>query len=228
MNASDIMTPRVISAGPDTPIAELVSLMLANRISAVPIVQDGALVGIVSEGDLIRRAETATEPKRSRWLELATSVTTLAHDYAKSHGRRAREVMTADVISVAPDAPIADIAALLEKHHIKRVPVVDQGKLVGIVSRSNLLQALASRLTAPATDRADDRTIRAALFAELEKQKWAAMPNDANVVIENGVVHLWGMIQSEDERKAMIVAAENIPGVKQVVDHMGYRVYTGL
>lgn len=228
MNASDIMTPRVISAGPDTPIAELVSLMLANRISAVPIVQDGAMLGIVSEGDLIRRAETATEPKRSRWLELATSVTTLAHDYAKSHGRRAREVMTADVISVAPDAPIADIAALLEKHHIKRVPVVDQGKLVGIVSRSNLLQALASRLTAPATDRADDRTIRAALFAELEKQKWAAMPNDANVVIENGVVHLWGMIQSEDERKAMIVAAENIPGVKQVVDHMGYRVYTGL
>ncbi len=228
MNASDIMTPRVITAGPDTPIAELVSLMLTNRISAVPIVQDGTLLGIVSEGDLIRRAETATEPKRSRWLELATSVTTLAHDYAKSHGRRAREVMTDNVISVAPDAPIADIAALLEKHHIKRVPVVDQGKLVGIVSRSNLLQALASRLTAPATDRSDDRTIRAALFAELEKHKWAAMPNDANVVIENGVVHLWGMIQSEEERKAMIVAAENIPGVKQVIDHMGYRVYTGL
>ena len=228
MNASDIMTVRVITAGPETPINELVSLMLTNRISAVPIVQDGALLGIVSEGDLIRRAETQTEPKRSRWLEIATSITTLAHDYAKSHGRRASEIMTTDVISVSPETPIADIATMLEKHHIKRVPVVAQGKLVGIVSRANLLQALASRLTPAEGDRSDDRTIRAKLFAELEKQKWAAMPNDANVVIENGVVHLWGIIQSEEERKAMIVAAENTPGVKQVVDHMGYRVYTGL
>ena len=228
MNASDIMTPRVITAGPDTPITELVSLMLTNHISAVPIVRDGTLLGIVSEGDLIRRAETATEPKRSRWLEIATSISTLAHDYAKSHGRRASEVMTTDVISVTPNTPIADIATTLEKHHIKRVPVLENGKLVGIVSRANLLQALASRLSAPESDRADDRTIRAALFAELEKQSWAAMPNDANVVIEGGVVHLWGLIQSEDERKAMIVAAENIQGVKQVVDHMGYRVYTGL
>jgi len=228
MNASDIMTPRVITAGLDTPINELVALMLTNRISAVPVVQDGKLLGIVSEGDLIRRAETATEPKRSRWLEIATSISTLAHDYAKSHGRRASEVMTIDVISVTPETPIADIAALLEKHHIKRVPVVDHGKLVGIVSRANLLQALASRLSVPSTDRSDDRTIRAALFAELEKQTWAARPNDANVVIENGVVHLWGLIQSEDERKAMIVAAENIPGVTEVVDHMGYRIYIGL
>ena len=136
--------------------------------------------------------------------------------------------MTTDVISVTPDTSIADIATMLEKHHIKRVPVVEQGKLVGIVSRANLLQALASRLTTSESDRSDDRTIRAKLFAELEKQKWAAMPNDANVVIENGIVHLWGIIQSEEERKAMIVAAENTPGVKQVVDHMGYRVYTGL
>ena len=207
MNASDIMTLRVITVGPDTPITELVSLMLSNRISAVPVVQDGRLVGIVSEGDLIRRAETASEPKRSRWLELATSVSTLAADYTKSHGRRASEVMTTDVISVTPKTPIAEIAALLEKRHIKRVPVVDNGQLVGIVSRSNLLQALASRLSSPEADRADDRSIRAALFAELEKQKWAAMPNDANVVIENGVVHLWGLIQSEEERQAMIVAA---------------------
>ena len=225
MNASDIMTPSVITAGPDTPLAELVSLMLSHRISALPVVQDGQLVGIVSEGDLIRRVETATERKRSRWLELAASNSTLAADYAKSHGRRASEVMTTEVISVTPDTPIAEIASLLERHHIKRVPVLANGKLVGIVSRANLLQALASRMTPPAADRADDRKIRAALFAELATQTWAATPNDSNIVIENGVVHLWGTIQSEDERKAMIVAAENVPGVNEVEDHMSYPVY---
>ncbi len=228
MNASDIMTPRVITVAPDTLISDVISLMLTNRISALPVVQDGRLVGIVSEGDLIRRAETESEPKRSRWLELATSVTTLAADYTRSRGRRAGEVMTENVIAVTPDTPIGEIAAVLEKHHIKRVPVLDGGKLVGIVSRANLLQALATRIQPPEADRADDRKIRAALFAELDKQKWAAMPNDANIVIENGVVHLWGLIQSEEERKAMIVAAENIPGVTKVEDHMSYQVYLGL
>jgi CBS domain-containing protein len=140
------MTPDVISATPDTPVSELIRLMLDNRISAVPIVADGAIVGIVSEGDLLRRAETGTERRPSRWLELVTSDSRLAADYTKTHGRKAAEVMTREVVTVADTTPIAEVAKLLETRRIKRVPVVRGGRLVGIVSRRNLLQALGSRL----------------------------------------------------------------------------------
>jgi CBS domain-containing protein len=228
MNASDIMTRGVITVSPETPVADVVALMLQHRISAVPVLDHDALVGIVSEGDLLRRTETETEPRRSRWLEFATSVPKLAAEYTKTHGRKASDVMTPDVISVGVDASIAEIASTLESRGIKRVPVVDGGKLVGIVSRANLLQALASRVQGAAVDRTDDRKIRETLFAELGRQKWAALPSDANILVENGVVHLWGVIQSEEERKAMIVAAEIVPGVTKVEDHMSYPMYLGI
>ena len=149
MQAADIMTPDVICAGPETPLAELVHLMLDNRISAVPIVANGQLVGIVSEGDLLRRAETGTEPRPSRWLELMTSSNRLAADYTRTHGIRASEVMTRDVVTVIDTTSMADIAQLLAAKRIKRVPVMRGDKLVGIVSRRNLLYALASRLSGP-------------------------------------------------------------------------------
>ena len=228
MNASDIMTRDVISIGPEAGVAEIVSLMLSHHIGALPVVKEGALVGIVSEGDLLRRAEIGTEVRRSRWLEYFADAITLAAEYAKSRGQKAADVMTPHVVSVSADTSIAEIATVLETHHIKRVPVLRDGELVGIVGRTNLLQALASRVQPPAAGRADDRQIHEALLAELGQQKWAVSLMRYNIVVENGVVHLWGRIRSEAERKATIVAAENIPGVTKVVDHLAFGTHVGV
>jgi CBS domain-containing protein len=221
MHAADVMTPDVICATPDTPIAELIRLMLDNRISGLPIVADGAIVGIVSEGDLLRRAETGTERRPSRWLELMTSDSRLAANYTRAHGRKAHEVMTREVVTVAETTPIAEIAQLLEARRIKRVPVTRDGRLVGIVSRRNLLQALGSRLSAPVAT--DDRTIRDAFYAELRRQPWADGTGSINAVVANGVVHLWGIAPDEQQRQAMVVVAEGIAGVRSVEDHMDRR-----
>ena len=221
MNAADIMTPDVIVARPETPLMELVDLMLTNRISGVPVVDNGILVGIVSEGDLLRRAETGTEKRRSQLLELVSSTAANAADYVRTHGRRTREVMTADVIAVTPETPMGEIADILETRRIKRVPVVRDGKLLGIVTRANLLRALASRLHAEAvTVNADDRTIRGALLEEFRHHKWASQVAQFDVTVRDGVVHLWGIVRGEDHRQAMLVAAENTAGVKSVADHL--------
>jgi CBS domain-containing protein len=219
MQAADIMTPDVICAGPETPLAELVHLMLDNRISAVPIVANGQLVGIVSEGDLLRRAETGTEPRPERWLELMTSSNRLAADYTRTHGIRASEVMTRDVVTVIDTTSMADIAQLLAAKRIKRVPVMRGDKLVGIVSRRNLLYALASRLSGP-PGAADGQAIRDAFYGELRKRRWADSPGSINAVVADGVVHLWGVAPDDERRQAMVVVAETIPGVRGVEDHM--------
>jgi CBS domain-containing protein len=219
MQARDIMTPDVICVAPDTSLPEIVRTMLEHRISAVPVLDDGTLVGIVSEGDLLRRVETGTDAPPSRWLELLHSGDLRAADYVKTHGRRAEEVMTRAVITVGEDASVAQIARILAAHRFRRVPVMRGERLVGIVSRANLLQALASRL-APAADsgKADDRRIRDALLAEIARQSWAA-PGDASVTVADGVVHLWGTVESEARHQALLVTAENIPGVVAVEDH---------
>jgi len=220
MHARDVMTPDVVSAGPDTPLAELVRLMLDHQISAVPIVEDGRVVGIVSESDLLRRAEADSEPSPSRWLELVTSSDRLAAAYTRAHARRASEIMTREVVTVTDATPINAVAHLLEKHGIKRVPVTRDGNLIGIVSRRNLLQALATRL-APSAATADDRTIRDAFYAELRRQAWAT-PGMINAMVSEGVVHLWGIAADKTLRQAIVVAAENIPGVRAVEDHMDH------
>jgi CBS domain-containing protein len=179
---------------------------------------------MVSEGDLLHRSETATERHRSRWLEMLSPNASLAAEYVKSHGRKARDVMSEGVVTVDVDTPVAEIADLLERRRIKRVPVLRQKRLVGIVSRSNLLQAMASIARPASAAAVSDQRIREALFAELAQRKWAAPPSDANIIVEGGVVHLWGAVQSEDERKAMVVAAENITGVRRVEDHMSLAV----
>ena len=221
MHANDIMTPDVISAGPDMPLAELVRLMLENRISGLPIVENGRIVGMVSEGDLFRRAETGTEPRPSRWLEVFTSTDRLANDYARTHGRKASEIMTHDVVSVTDTTPLADIAHLLETKRIKRVPVTRDGKLVGIITRRNLLQALALQLSAP-TVTSDDRTIREAFYQALREQPWAVGTSSINAVVTDGVVHLWGTAPDEALRQAIVVVAENLPGARSVEDHMDH------
>ncbi len=220
MHAVDIMTSPVITAGPNATVLEIVKLMLDNRISALPIVnRDGMLIGLVSEGDLIRRSEIGARDYKSWWLSAIGGSITLAEEFVKSHGIKANEIMTEDVISVSQDTRLWEIAATLEKKKIKRVPVMKEGKLVGIVSRANLLQALAAQQeNRPAQPSATDRGIREALLASLEKEPWSDTSH-LNVVVIDGVVHYWGLVASKAQSKALTVAAENIPGVKEIVDH---------
>jgi len=220
MNAADIMTPDVITVHPDTPLDQVVTLMLADQISGVPVVLGDAIVGIVTEGDLMRRVELGSEPRRSHLLELFTRVSPLAADYVRSHGRKASEVMTENVVTVEDTTLIADIARLLETRRIKRVPVLRDGKLVGVVSRANLLRALITRLLATPPAFADDEQIRTELLTELCQHKWGAMIAQLDVTVENGVVNLWGVVHSQEQRMAVRVVAENTPGVRRVEDHL--------
>ena len=192
-----------------------------HGISAVPVVdKDRRVIGMVSEGDLLHRAETGTERRRSWWLEMMASTNQLAGEYLKSHSGRVKDVMTRDVISVTDTTPVGDIAVLLETNRIKRVPVMRDGKLAGIVSRANLVRALAMTVNERATsDETDDRAIRDKLLAELKAQKWAEV-SPANITVKDGVVHLWSSYFSEQEKRALVVAAETIPGVRRVEDHM--------
>ena len=219
MRAMDIMTSEVITVGEDTTVPEAAKLMAERGISAVPVVdRDNRIVGMVSEGDLLHRAETGTERRRSWWLDMVSSTNKLAGEYIKSHSARVKDVMTRDVLSVTEETAVADIAVLLETNRIKRVPVVRDGKIVGIVSRANLVRALAMTITEGVGD-GDDRTIRDKLLAELKAQKWAEV-SPANVTVKDGVVHLWSSYLSEQERRALIVAAESVPRVRRVEDHM--------
>jgi len=221
MHARDIMTSPVITARPNSSILDLIGLMLEKHISAIPIeTSDGKLAGLVSEGDLIRRSEIGARDYSSWWLAAIGGKLRLADDFVKTHGMKAEEVMTLDVITVTEETPVWQIAEILEKNRIKRVPVVLEGSVVGIVSRANLLQALATRREAlSAQPAADDRDLRKKILQTLEKQAWSDISH-LNVVVQNGVVYYWGRVGSNTERKALKVAAENIPGVKDVVDHM--------
>jgi CBS domain-containing protein len=227
MRALDVMTTNVITVDPDTPVQALATLLSERGISGVPVVdKDSRLVGIVSEGDLLHRAETGTERRtqrrRSRWLDNFASDQEAARDYVKAHGRTVREIMTREVISVNDMTELADIATLLETKRIRRVPVVRDGKLVGIVSRANLVRALAmTKNDAPAIDAdSDDRTIRQKLLTELQGQEWVHMWG-ADVIVRDRIVHLWfSDDRSEDERQAVRIAAENIPGVRHVQEHI--------
>ena len=226
MRAMDVMTTNVITVDPNTSVQVLATLLSERGISGVPVVDlDNRLVGIISEGDLLHRAETGTERRterrRSRWLDTFASDQEAARDYVKAHGRTVKEIMTRDVISVSDTTELADIATLLETRRIKRVPVVRDGKLVGIVSRANLVRALAMTKSEPTVEAdSDDRTIREKLLAELKGQEWVHMWA-ADIIVRDRVVHLWfSDDRSEEERQALRIAAENIPGVRQVQEHI--------
>lgn len=236
MRAIDVMTANVITADPDMSVQAVAQLLSERGISGVPVV-DAAdrLVGIVSEGDLLHRVETETERRpgrltgrrRSWWLDTLGSTQELARDYVKSHGRTAADVMTRDVITVTDTTELADIAMLLETKRIKRVPVLRDGKLVGIVSRANLVRALAVTESDPAIDAdSDDRAIRDRLLAELMEQDWFNVKEwfkiwAADIIVRDRVVHFWFSVDhSEDERRAARIAAENISGVRRVEQHI--------
>jgi CBS domain-containing protein len=220
MRAIDVMVREVVTVRPDTDVADAVKLLAEHDVSALPVVDgEGNLLGILSEADLIHRAEIGTEKHRPWWLEAVTGASTLAEEFAKSHGKKVGEVMTSGAISVSEDTPLSEIAALFEQKQIKRVPVVKDGKLIGIVSRSNLVQALATVVGRMDQHDETDRQIRLELQSRLQQQSWTDF-GSRNITVSGGVVHLWGLVGSEAERKALLALAENVPGVARVSDEM--------
>jgi CBS domain-containing protein len=220
MKVSDVMTPDVLSVSPDASVATATELMLQKRISGLPVVDDhGTLVGIVTEGDFLRRAETDTGRRRPRWLEFFMGVGRLSDEYVRLRGRKVSDVMTHEVQTVPPDAPLEQAVRLMERRHIKRVVVASGGKVVGILTRANLLHAMASFAHEIAPLSAADSGIRERLLAELKNQPWAPL-TAVDITVRNGVVQLSGIITDERQRQALRVAAENIPGVKNVEDNV--------
>lgn len=214
MQARDVMTRFVVSVGLDTPVTDVAQKLIAHGISGVPVLDEtGKVVGIVSEGDLMRREESGTERQPSWWLRMFALPEDKAREFVKTHGLHARDVMTTDVITVSEDTSIVLIADLLERHRIKRIPVVQDGKIVGIVSRANLLFALAAAEPYAATN-VNDGTIRETLMATFKDAGVRTL--HVNVLVSDGVVSIWGDVDSEDERRAVTVAAERIPGVAEV------------
>jgi len=220
MKAADIMTRNVVSVQPETTILQAADLMLQHRISGLPVVDsDGHVVGIVTEGDFLRRTETGTQRKRRRWVQFLVGPGRLAEEYVHSSSRRIEDVMTQAVHTIGEDTPVSDVVELMERHRIKRLPVLRDDKLVGIVSRANLLHALASLAREIKSTSADDVAIRERLLTELNQQDWVPL-GLIDVIVRNGTVELWGTILDERKRRALIVAAENVPDVKSVRDHL--------
>jgi len=220
MQARHVMVSPVITVGEHSTVRDVAKVMITHRISAVPVVdRAGKLIGIVSEADLMHRKETGTERPSSWWLSMISGDRALTTEYVQSHATKIADVMTRDVQTTQPDTPLCEVADLLEDKHIKRVPIVNTaGDLVGIVSRSNVIQAIASarpqlEITVP------DAMIRERLITELKKQSWSHV-HRLNVTVSNGVVNLWGFTESDQERQAIRVAAESVPGVSAVNDHL--------
>jgi CBS domain-containing protein len=218
MNAGEVMSHNPIAVPAEAGLAEALKLMFDHRVSGLPVVDGKAgLAGILTEGDLLRRSEIGTAGQRSRWLDLLMTGR-LAREYVRTHTRRVSEIMTGDVVSVAEDTPLTEVVRLMERHRIKRVPVLRDGALIGIVSRADLLHAIQRLLVEEPETAASDETIRRHVLDELAQAPWA--PHGLTVDVANGVVTLDGVILDEQKRGALRVAAENVPGVKAVVDHI--------
>ncbi|MCG6659361.1 CBS domain-containing protein [Halomonas campisalis] len=219
MRAADVMTPNVITVSPEADVQEIARLLLDNNISALPVVDDDQKVlGIVSEGDLMRRVENGTQRRKSWWLQLFEGSN--PSEYVKTHARKAREIMTPDPVTVGEDQSLREIAKLLEKRHIKRVPVVRDGRLVGIVSRANLLRGFSAEAEAEPMASADDRQIRDAILKEIDDNT-GVWVDRINIIVADGAVQAWGLVENQDERMAVQVAIENTPGVKSVENNVG-------
>jgi CBS domain-containing protein len=220
MKALDVMTPNVVTIASGTPIREAIRLMLDRNISGLPVVDAaGKVAGILTEGDLLRRSEIATEKQRWPWLDFLLGPRRTASAYVRTHGRVCDELMSREIVSVTPDAPLVEIVEVMERRRIKRVPVIENGALLGMVSRIDLLAALARALDAPQVPAGSDDAIREQVLAELDKVDWAPRAG-LTITVVDGVVELDGVILDEHERTALRVAAENVPGVKGTVDRL--------
>ena len=219
MRAHQIMTHSVITITPDATILEAAKTMLRHHVSGLPVVNTaGTLVGIVSEGDFVRRNEIGTQRKRGRWLKFLLGAGSAATDYVHEYGRKISDVMTSEPLTVTENAMLEEIVTLMETNGVKRLPVMNGDKLVGIVSRANLLQAVASLAREIPDPTADDDHIRSRVIAAIEKNDWS--PFGLNVIVRDGIVHLSGVITEERSRQAAMVAAQNVAGVQKVHDHL--------
>lgn len=220
MRAKDIMTESIVCVNVKESVFEAAELLLGAGVSAAPVVNDkGSVVGIVSEADLLHRAEIGTESRKSWLSRLLDSEATAALDFVATHARKVADVMTREVVTASDEATLGELVELIEKHGVKRIPIVREDKLVGIVSRANLLEALLSREPEGALGNPDDKQIRQNVVDAFDKQAWKSRW-PVNVVASDGVIHLWGFVEGEEVRKAYRVAAENVPGVKRVKSHL--------
>lgn len=220
MRAHQIMTRKLITVKADTSIREAADLMLQHHISGLPVVGEaGKLLGIVSEGDFMRRSEIGTQGPRIRWLDFLMGAGKSAEDFVHAYGRKVGEIMTRDdLFTVTEDMPLEQLVRLMERENVKRLPVLRGDALVGIVTRSDLLRAVASLARDVPDPTADDDHIRIRVISTIEQNEWR--PLQLGVTVREGIVHLSGMITDERFRQAAIVAAENVPGVKLVHDHL--------
>jgi len=218
MQVRDMMTTNVISVGADEPIVKAASLMLQNRISGLPVVdKQGELVGMVTEGDFLRRGELGTQRRRPKWLEFILGPGKLAEEYVRTSGRKVEDVMTPNPLTIRDDDTLEAVVEMMERHHIKRLPVTRGGRMVGIISRANLMHALATYAPNLSPPSGGDSAIRANILAAFAKQDWAPR---INVIVKDGVAELYGVIADERERRGLVVAVENVAGVKKVRDHL--------
>jgi CBS domain-containing protein len=220
MKVRDVMTKPVVSIDAEAPISLAIRLMLQKKISGLPVVDAaGNLVGVVTEGDFLRRAETGTQFAPPRWLEFLMGPGPLARDYVKAHGRKVSEVMTRDAKTVDEDTQLNDVVALMERNGIKRVPVLRGKRLVGIVTRANLLRALVSYMHPAPASSCGDAAIREKILREINGQNWAPAAS-VDAIVRHGAVTLSGYVLDERQRAALKVLVENVPGVKAVRDDM--------
>ena len=223
MKVSDVMTWRIISVSPDATILEAIKLMLKHHISGLPVIDHNReLVGIVTESDFLHRPETGTERKRSRWLDTFFGPAAAAKDYVRSHGFKVRDVMTHNPVTVAENAPLDEVVRTLESHSVKRLPVMRRGKLVGIVSRADLMLAVASIDRATPASRGNDAMIRNRIMAAIREQSWTAGAT-IDVIVRNGVADVWGTISDVAQRDALKVLVMSTLGVKRVEDHLTWQ-----
>lgn len=220
MIVSDVMTRNVLSVTPDTGVSQVARLLLEHRISGLLVIgAGGELAGIVTEGDLLRREELGAGRERSWWQQVLASPARQAADFTRTHGGKVSDVMTEKVISVEHDADLSRVVDLMEQHRIRRLPVLQNGSIVGVVSRADLLKAILAHAEPAHPGSADDQAIRAAIMAELERQPWAPAVT-LRVSVTAGVVDLEGTVMGEDERRGVCVVAENVEGVREVRDRL--------
>lgn len=229
MQAHHIMTKNVVSVRADTPVHDIAILMVEKRISGLPVLAaDGQVMGIVSQSDLLHRHELQTETKQKWWLKVFSDPDRMAREFSKAHGLKARDVMNRHVVSVDENTDLADVAAILDHNHIKRLPVLRHGKLVGLIARSDLVKALVKAPVRDAVATIDHAALHRALAEKMRAQTWLNA-SFLNVIVDNGTVHLWGFVASEDQRRALHVLVEETAGVKAIEDHLavGYPALEG-